>query len=223
MIVDEESIILPGIHKASVFSLVSFCRSRLSLTAIAKYLPELAPTKNFFGKHSLSKWSLEMSLYNQICKTTSGMGMITKEGEQHLLYDSLDLFLLQVHPDKLAQVFDSWVSFAERMVPLIRARSDARSWKLNRKIIIYRRHWLLLSKRVMNVVTTIGRLTGVDFRNQVCCCSAGHDILITSAGRAALMYGGFLLGKRCRPGMTEIHNNSEDSSIPPTSRSIYQH
>ena len=195
-IVGEECKILSGIRKASVLNFISFCRGRLSRTAIVTFLPELAPMLNFFGKQSILEWTVEMSKYNQTCnsKLEGGVG---SPKIKHRFY-SLDLFLLQVHPDKLAEVLESWVIFAERVAPLIRSDTDGRSWKLNRKLIIYRRHWFLLSRRIMNVVTTIGLLSGVDFRNQLHIRSPKRDMLSTAADRVARMYSGFALGGRCR-------------------------
>ncbi len=138
-----------------------------------------------FGRNSFSEWMCEMSRYNQTCAPIAEM-------VPPIRYVSLDLFLVQIHPDKIAEVFDSWVNFAERVVPLIYTYKDARIWKLNRKLVIHRRHWLLLSKRVMRVVVkTIGLLSGGDFQNPCTGWSSRHDRLNAAAGRAALVYGGF--------------------------------
>jgi hypothetical protein len=130
-----------------------------------------------------------MSTYNQT--SASGVGLIFLPNVQALQYFSLDSFLLQAHRDKLAMVLDSWVIFAKRVLPLIRINVFARTWKINRKLVIHRRHWFRLSKRVMNVVATIGHMSGADFQNQLHSRYAGHDPLRIAAGRAALIYGGF--------------------------------
>jgi hypothetical protein len=201
--VDAEHEIVRSLRKASVLKFISFCRGRLSFAAILKYLPELAPVQNFLEKHSISEWAVKMSAYDQTYTTAPEGGLQLIKNEQNLHYRSLDVFLLQVYPDKLAEAIDSWAIFAERLLPLIRADPDARSWKINRKIIIHRRHWLLLSKRIMAVVTTIsfklltGPVARVDFREQLHSRSPGRDMLISAALRVARMYGIFALGKRC--------------------------
>ena len=180
--VGEECKLLSGIRRASLLKYVSFCRSRLRVTAIVRYLPELVPILKFFGKHSFPAWAYKMSMYNQAYTPAAGK------------YVSLDLFLLQIHPEKIAKAFDSWVVFAKRVVPLILVSPEARSWKLNPKLIIHRRHWSLLSNRVLRLVKTIRLLSGDEFRNHL----FWDDTVRAAARRAAYIYGGFAQGERCQ-------------------------
>jgi hypothetical protein len=203
MLLGEQSKIMLCVRKASLLKFISFCRDRLRLTEIVKYLPELAPMLNLFGKHSHLEWAYEMFKHNQSCTTPAGVCCFAQKKMKPFRYISLDLFLLREHPEKLAEVLDSWAIFAARVAPLIRINTDAHSWKLNRKIVIHRRHWLLLSKRVMNLVLAIGLLSGV--ADHLDSRSPGHNMLKASASRAARMYGGFVQGKRflsCLPNLT---------------------
>jgi hypothetical protein len=188
-----------GFAKATLVNFILFCRGRLRISAIVKYLPEqpaeLASILKFSGKYSIPEWAAEMSMYNQTCMAPDKIGLTLRSKRNQLRYYSGDRFLIQIHPEKLAEVLDSWEIFAGRVAPLILINIDARSWRLNRKLIIYRRHWFLLSKRVRNVVMTISQLSQADFRNQLHSRSHGHEMLRVSACRAACLYGGF--GKRC--------------------------
>ena len=108
-IVGDDCNLLSEMRKASLHNFISFCRGRLSLATIVECLPELAPSLKYFGKQSISQWTVEMSRYNQTCTSTSGTGWIFPPQMQHLQFVLLDLFLcvldflLSCHDQVLSQ------------------------------------------------------------------------------------------------------------------------
>ncbi len=105
------------------------------------------------------------------------MGLYPLKTQPALKYGAIDLFLLQMHADEISSVLDSWVTFAERILPHIRRNKDLENWNLNRELIIHRRHWLMLSKRVMDVA----RMLGSHYRDNHSKWP-GHDNSSTASG-----------------------------------------
>ena len=136
-----------------------------------------------------------MSAHNFTYTRAVRMGLSPLSKDPKLGFASLDLFLLRMHADKISDVLESWLAFAERVVPLIQSNSDAASWRLSQKLLIHRCHWFMLSKRVVRVVDTIGSLADEDMHSRW----PGQDRLRAAARQAARVYGGFASSsEQCR-------------------------
>jgi hypothetical protein len=207
---EQECKLCTSIRRASLLHFISFTKRRLRIDAITKQLPELNPSLRYFGKHSLVEWSREMSAHNLTCARAVRMGLCPLNKDPKLEYESLDLFLLQMHADKVADVLESWIAFAERVVPLIQSHSDAASWRLSQKLLIHRYHWFMLSKRVIDVVKTIRFLADHETHSRW----PGQDRLRSAARQAARAYGYFAsLNEPCRSPLRK-HRGAAESPAP---------
>jgi hypothetical protein len=158
MPLNAECKIFRSIQRTSLQHFISFSKRRLKTTVLVKYLPELACLLKNFGKQKDSEWERNMYLHNEVCVRAVRMKLHPLKTIPKLVYSSVDLFLFQMHADKISDALDSLVTFAGRVVPLIQRDRDAESWRLNRKLLIHRHHWLLLSQRVMRILNLIRTL-----------------------------------------------------------------
>jgi hypothetical protein len=72
------------------------------------------------------------------------------------MHCSLDLFMVQMHSQQVAEALDSLSTFGERILSIMKGQPDSRRWWLSPDLLIGRRQWLRLSRRVMNLVHLLG-------------------------------------------------------------------
>ena len=166
----------------------------------------------FFGKHSQSEWSLEMYAHNLTYEKAMRMGLFPLRHDPNLRFVSLDLFLLQMHADKISEVLESWIAFAQRVLPLIQGDNDAASWRLSRKLLIHRSHWFVLSKRIMNVVNTI-RLLAEDGHHHLHSRWPGQDRLFASAQCVAHTYCRFASSNEQCQSLAQLHDDAAAAQL----------
>jgi hypothetical protein len=93
-----------------------------------------------------------MLQHNALLCRGSRMGLNRRFGVAKLMHCSLDLFMLQMHSQEVAEALNSLSTFGEQVLPIIKRNPDSDDWWLSPDMLIDRRCWRNLSRRVMNLV-----------------------------------------------------------------------
>ena len=145
------------IRKTSLLRHICYSRKRLPKHRTAKHLPEIMCITKTFGPKSNQQWTDRMLQHNALLRRGgSNMRLHRRVNVAKLMHCSLDLFMLQMHSQQVAEALDSLSTFGERVLPIIKQDPDSRDWWLCPELLIDRRHWLRLSRRVMNLVHLLG-------------------------------------------------------------------
>ncbi len=83
------------------------------------------------------------------------LGLCSRLAAKMAVAQTLDDYMLEMHADILATVLESFAAFANRITPLIQKDPTAPEWWLNSQILVQRRHWFLLARRVTLLVRII--------------------------------------------------------------------
>ena len=139
-----------SVRKASLLKCISYSFGRLSRKQIAKTVPEISRFFKAFGPGSLQDWNDEMQHHNALLRREASIGVA------RLMHCSLDMYMLHVRSDAVAEVLECLLAFGRRMIPLIRRHPESEDWPLSAEISVQRRHWYKLSLQVMNLVHLLG-------------------------------------------------------------------
>ena len=151
---DDSQFIVFMTRKASLLKHISFVGRKMSKRSIAKALPELDSFLKHFSPESIQGWRTKLTQHNESVHRALQMKLL--RGASWLRLSSFDAFILLFQSDILADILDSHVTFANRIRPLIRANPSAHGWYFHDKMLIQRRDWKLLARRVLNLVKLLG-------------------------------------------------------------------
>ena len=185
---NHHSWILDLFLRARISRFISFSRRRIFVTKLIKHLPEITPSRRFFGKDSKQKWLDEMNFHHQNIDRASRVALAPIKNLGRYRFQTLDPFMLYLHSDKIAESLESFETFASRLLPAIQKDKDSESWSISREIFIHRRHWLALCTQVMNIVKLVGHF---DEAEPGTLTWPGQERLSAAARRAAQAYGPF--------------------------------
>ena len=167
--------LFPLIRKLSILKHLSYGREPCSLLATAKILPEVIPFLLDFKMRDISRWEEEMQYHNAILHRGSKVIKQDLLPAQRLLinacsrqFRSLDHYILNMHADKLANILEACLNFAERVYPLVLADPGAPAWRIHKQFFIQSRKWRQLKRRVLDLI----------------------DLLIELANKSKTIYGG---------------------------------
>ena len=184
----QDSSIFRCARRASLLKNISFAGKALGPIKSAKLLPEIKTAAKYFGYNSLPRWRLDMELDNSIAERSVKLGLCSRLAADSVVSQSLDDYMLAMHADILARVFESFTAFADRMIPLIQSDPSAPEWWLDSQILVQRRHWCLLARRVTVLVRIV--LDRLDKNMKWKQSSLPGEIRLREAARAAaLAYG----------------------------------
>ena len=170
-------------RRASLLKHVSFAGKALSLTKLAQHLPEINHMAKYFGYNSISQWRSNMELDRSIARRSLKLGLCSRLAADSIVAHTLDDYMLELHATILASVLESFGVFANRITPLIQKDPDAPAWWLNSQILVQRRHWRLLARRVNALVSVVlDRLETSIKRNR---SSLPGEVRLREAARAA--------------------------------------
>ena len=94
--------------------------------------------------------------HNALLRRGASMGLCRRISVARLMHCSLDMYMLHVRSDAVAEVLGCFLTFGRRMVPLIRRNPDSDYWPLSADMSVQRRHWYKLSLQMMNIVHLLG-------------------------------------------------------------------
>ena len=151
----EAGDIFQCIRKVSLIRHISYTKMRLTNSDVAKELPEVLAESNHFQKRFLSHYGDEWSAHNSLLLRGMGQGLSRLIPAHKLMCSSLDSFLLRLHSDKISDLLESLTAFAERVSLILLDNSDDRRIVLNSHLLMHRRHWRSLSRRVLHLVRQI--------------------------------------------------------------------
>jgi hypothetical protein len=154
---------------------------------LVQMLPEILPVIKYFGPNSISQWSSSMELDRDIVGRSVRMGLLSRAAAENVLAPTLDDYMLEMHSDKIAAVLESFTCFARRIVPLVRNDPDAPCWWIDSEVLVQRKHWYLLSRRVTALASTIMKCLETDRIRKRSNWHA-RAILLTAAQEAARIY-----------------------------------
>jgi hypothetical protein len=175
-------------RRASLLMHISFGGKALEITAIAKLIPELIPIITHFGTKSISQWRKNMELDRQVVQRSVQLGLVSQSGSERF-FGTLDDYMLEMHSDKITAVLKSFTLFALRIVPLIQKDPNAQCWWINSEILVQRRHWRSLSRRIIALVSIVIECLEKNFqRNQ---SNLPGEVKLRAAAReTAVMFSG---------------------------------
>jgi hypothetical protein len=143
-------------RKASLLRFISFIKQRLPKRVLARKFPEIMRVFKIFGPKSLQAWSDNMLHHNTQLRRGALMRLCRTFNTARLMHCSLDMYMLQMHSDEIAEALDCFSSFGGRVIPLITNSPDSEVWWLSTDVSIQRHHWFELCRRVMNIVHLLG-------------------------------------------------------------------
>jgi hypothetical protein len=144
--------ILSCIGKAELLRFVSYTKQRLPRRIIAKQLPEVIHVFKTFGPKSLKSWNDKLLHHNALLRRGALMRLCRTFNTAKLTHCSLDMYMLQMHSDEIAGALDCISTFGKRVQAQIADFPDSEVWTLSLDVVIQRRHWLELCRRVMNII-----------------------------------------------------------------------
>ena len=156
----DSNLIFSMTRKTSLLRHISYARRRMRKSSVAKMMPEIAAFSNHFSSGALQHWMNQMNQDNEVIR--KGLKMKLLRRAPSLRFSSLDEYMLRLHSEILADILDSHVTFANRIIPLIRADPYACAWYFHRKLLIQRREWKRLTGRVLNLVKLLVGIAGPD-------------------------------------------------------------
>ena len=169
--------------RASLLNHVSFAGKALGPIKLAKILPEINTSAKYFGHNSLRRWRLKMQLDKSIAVRSVKLGLCSRMAADSVVAQSLDDYMLAMHADILASVLESLNAFADRLTPLIQSDPSAAAWWINNQILVQRKHWCLLARRVTALVRIV--LDGLDKSMTRKQSTLPGEIRLREAARAA--------------------------------------
>ena len=104
------------IRKASLLKHLCYGGRRLSKYRIARQLPETKYISRVFGPKSNHQWTDRMLHHNALLRRGARMKLNLKVNVSKLMHCSLDLFMLQMHSQEVAEALDSFSTFGERVL-----------------------------------------------------------------------------------------------------------
>ena len=143
------------IRTASLIKHISYSKTRLTKSDVAKDLPEILAVTKHFQKKFLPRFVEEMSAHNRLLIRGMGQGLSRLIPADKLMCRSLDSYMLRLHSDKISDVLESLTAFAERVSRIILDSKDDRRIVLSNHMLIHRRHWLSLGRRVLQLIRQI--------------------------------------------------------------------
>jgi hypothetical protein len=145
-----------ALRKASLQRFISFAKRRLPNRIIAKQLPEVTRLCKNFGPKSLQAWNDKLLHHNALLRRGASMRLCRTFNTARLMHCSLDMYMLQMHSDEIAGALGCFSTFGKRVQCQIKDSPDSKVWWLGSDMLIYRRHWLELCRRVMSIIQLIG-------------------------------------------------------------------
>jgi hypothetical protein len=163
---------------------------------VEKLFPEIVRISESFGEGTLQEWCDRMEQHNNLLHRGASMRLCKKAYTSRLTHCSLDLFMLQMHSDSIADALDNFSAFGNRILPLVASNPDAQTWWLNSEVSIQRRHWRMLRRRIAGLI----HLMGFTFDDSIVAIEAqstpiplspwpDHSRLSLAARRAMLVFG----------------------------------
>jgi hypothetical protein len=152
----DTELIWESVQKAALLKYISYSHGRLSRRKIKKTLPEIIRSLETFGRGSLQDWNDEMLHHNALLRRGASMRLCRHINVARLIHCSLDMYMLHVRSDAVAEALENFLAFGRRMIPLIRRNPDSDDWQLSAEISIQRRHWYKLCLKMMNLVHLLG-------------------------------------------------------------------
>ena len=143
-----------SVRRASLLRHISFGGRALGMCTLVKVLPELKPIIEHFGAKSISQWRNNMELDRKIVERSVRLGLFSWLAAERL-FGTLDDYMLEMHAAKISTVLESLKSFAHRITPVIQKDLNAPCWWINSQILVHRRHWFELSRRVAALASNI--------------------------------------------------------------------
>ncbi len=117
------------------------------------------------------------------------LGFCPHLSAETIVAHTLDGYMLERHADKIASVLESFTVFANRITPLIQKDPNAPGWWLNSQVLVQRRHWHFLTRRISCVVRVSIILDRLEKYNQrMRSRFPGEDRLREAARAAARAY-----------------------------------
>ena len=134
---------------------LSYTKMRLAHSDVAKELPEISAESQHFRKRFLSHYEDERSAHNSLLLRGVGQGLGRLIPAHKLMCPTLDSYLLRLHSDKISDVLESLTAFAERVSLILLENHDDSRIVLNRHLLMHRRHWRALGRRVLHLIRQI--------------------------------------------------------------------
>ena len=142
------------VRKVSLTKYLSFSRQRLTRKKIAKIIPEVTVVDKFFGPRSLQIWNDEMLSHNALLQRGAKMMLCCHFSPARLMNCSLDIYMLHMHANSIAEVLDSLSRFGNGVMQ--HCDPDQKAWWLSPEISIQQAHWFQLCRRVIDLLKLLG-------------------------------------------------------------------
>ena len=184
----EDSSLFRCAWRASLLKHVSFAGQALGPIKLAKLFPEINPFARHFGHNSLSQWRSSMELDRSIAGRSLKLGLCSRLQAKRVIAQTLDDYMLEMHAEKLANLLESFTAFANRISPLIQNDPNAPAWWLNSQVLVQRKHWSLLTRRVTALIRIISDRLDKNIRQKQSDLP-GEDRLRKAAHTALWIYG----------------------------------
>ena len=188
----ETGKIFVSVRRTCLLRYISYGGKRLRKQTAFRLIPEIALISRLFGPRTLNMWHQSMRHHNQILKRGERLTLCPIVKVKKLMHSSLDMYILQMHSEKIAKALQSLTAFGERVKVLICQDPTARVWWLHRDMLIQRRHWVALSQHVMNLVSSLGLHELNDHAPPPHHPWPDYDALRAAAKDAARIFGPFV-------------------------------
>ena len=150
-----DSRIFRCVRQACLLKHISFAGRGIGLTKLGKLWPEINHASEYFGYNSLAWWRSSMELDKRIVGRSLKLRLCSRMAAESVVAQTLDGYMLEMHAEKIASVLESFTVFANRITPLIQKDPNAPAWWLNSQVLVQRRHWRFLTRRISCLVSII--------------------------------------------------------------------
>ena len=129
-----------------------------------------------------------------------------------LMHCSLDMYMLQMHSDEIAGALDCISKFGKRVQSQITDFPDSEAWTISSDVVVQRRHWFMLCRRVMNIIrlldfnmNTVSKSQGSRQPEAFLYPWPGHNTLYTSTKAAQEIFGRYAGGDGSQSSLLQLY------------------
>ena len=147
-------------RKLHPYNFLSFPSNRKGAKTVLQDIPELEIFERYFGARSLKFWYAEMLMDKLILKRARKIGQSDHVpiSTKSAILSSLDLYILLMHSEVIADTLVACTSFVSRVVATIDRHRDASVIELSgaeSRAVIVKCYWFRFCNQVMQIVKVI--------------------------------------------------------------------